>query len=329
MNSSTSNLTRGYGIALISALFLSTTAIFIGYLNNTYHIPAIVLAFWRDAIVAVTVLVVLLILRPAWLRTSRANLRYLLGYGLLLAVFNSAWTLSVVLNGAAVSTVLAYSSPAFTAVLGWWILKERLDWSKIVAVLFGIAGIVLVAGVIDPSLWKSNSIYGFIAGLATGLLYAIYSLMGRSASQRGLNAWTTLLYSFAFATVFLLIFNLIPGGPLPGSAKTPAEIMWLGTAWEGWAIVVALAAGPTVIGFGLYMVSLTYLPSSVANLIVTLEPVFTAISAYFILHESLTLVQIIGGLLIILGVVFLRIYEGRAASNEQSPVSDQADVAAD
>ena len=329
MNPSTSNLTRGYVIALTSAVFLSTTAIFIGYLNNTYQIPAMVLAFWRDAIVALTVFIALLVWRREWLKTSRANLRYLLGYGLLLAVFNSAWTLSVVLNGASVSTVLAYSSPAFTAVLGWWILKERLDWGKLVAIVFGLAGIVLVAGVIDPAIWRSNSLYGFIAGLATGLMYAIYTLMGRSASQRGLNAWTTLLYTFAFATIFLLIFNLIPGGPLPGSARVPSEIMWLGTAWEGWAIVVALAAGPTVIGFGLYMVSLSYLPSSVANLIVTLEPVFTAIAAYFILQEKLTIVQIGGGVLIVLGVVFLRLYEGRLAAKAPTPISDQADVAAD
>jgi len=72
-----------------------------------------------------------------------------------------------------------------------------------------------------------------------------------------------------------------------------------------------LAAGPTVIGFGLYNVSLSYLPSSVANLIVTVEAAFTAVTAYLVLGERLTLVQIGGSLMILAGVVILRISEGR------------------
>ena len=71
-----------------------------------------------------------------------------------------------------------------------------------------------------------------------------------------------------------------------------------------------LAAGPTLAGYGLYNVSLTYLPSSVANLIVSTEPVFTVVIAYFLLGERLTWVQVGGSLLILGGVAFLRVYEG-------------------
>ena len=53
-----------------------------------------------------------------------------------------------------------------------------------------------------------------------------------------------------------------------------------------------LAAGPTLAGFGLYNLSLSYLPSSVANLIATSELPFTAATAYFFLNERLTAVQI-------------------------------------
>ncbi len=75
-----------------------------------------------------------------------------------------------------------------------------------------------------------------------------------------------------------------------------------------------LAAGPTLAGFGLYNVSLTMLPSSVVNLILTTEPVVTAVIAYALLGERLSWVQIAGGLLILAGVVFLRVYEGRLAA---------------
>ena len=58
---------------------------------------------------------------------------------------------------------------------------------------------------------------------------------------------------------------------------------------------------PTLMGYGLYNTSLKYLPSSVANLVVTIEPLLTAIFAYFLLGEMLTPVQLIGGALVLAG----------------------------
>lgn len=100
------------------------------------------------------------------------------------------------------------------------------------------------------------------------------------------------------------------GGVLPGSAARPADILWLGQAWAGWGILFLLAAGPTLLGYGLYNVSLSLLPSSVVNLIAISEPVFTAVIAYALLGERLTPPQLWGSALILAGVAFLRIYEG-------------------
>jgi len=305
-----SDLARGYPIAVASAIILSTTAIFIRYLTQTYNMPALVLAFWRDSFVALTILIVLAILCPRLLRAERRHVGYLVAYGLMLTMFNSFWTLSVSLNGAAVSTVLAYSSAAFTALLGKWLLKERLGWVKIVTIAGCLGGCVLVSGALEPSAWQGN-LTGILTGMLSGLWYAGYSLMGRSASQRGLNPWTTLLYTFAFAACFLLLLNLSLGKFLPGAAVRPADLLWLGKAAWGWFILFLLAAGPTLAGFGLYNVSLGYLPSSIANLVLTLEPPFTAAIAYVVLGEHLNSIQIAGSLLILGGVVFLRVYENR------------------
>ena len=316
-------LTRGYTVAFISAVILSTTAIFIRYLTQNYHLPALVLAVWRDVIVTLTMLAALGLLKPALLRVQRRHLRFLVLYGLALAIFNSLWTLSVSLNGAAVSTVLAYCSPGFTALLGWWLLKERLDWAKLLAVALCLGGCVLISGALDPAAWRVN-LMGIVTGVLSGLLYAVYSLMGRSASQRGLNPWTTLVYTFGFAAVFLLVFNLLGSGFLPGAITRPADFLWLGNSWAGWGLLLLLAMGPTLAGYGMYNVSLTLLPSSVANLIVSLEPAFTAAIAFFLLGERLSWVQVGGSLMILGGVVFMRIYEGWLAGQatpEPEPVA--------
>jgi drug/metabolite transporter (DMT)-like permease len=319
MNPKTSSHTsRGYLIALASAVILSTTAIFISHLAVHYKLPALVLAFWRDGFVALTLFLILGITRRGGLRVQKRDLGYFLIYGLVLAVFNSLWTNSVVLNGAAVSTVLVYSSAAFTALLGWWLLKESLGWIKLVAVVMSLGGCVLVAGAYDPAVWQSN-LLAIFTGIISGLAYAAYSLMGRTAANRGLNAWTTIMYTFAFAACFLLIFNLLFSGALPGTAVRPADMFWLGNAWAGWGVLFLLAAGPTVAGFGLYNVSLGYLPSSVANLILSTEPVFTAAIAYLVLGEQMTGIQIGGSLLVLGGVLLMRLFE-KEPYTESEPV---------
>ena len=269
-DSDRSHLTRGYTIALAAAAILSTTAIFIRHLTQTYGIPALVLALWRDGFVCLTLLPVLALVRPALLRVKRRHIPYLVLYGLELATFNATWTLSVALS---------------------------------------LGGCALVSGALDAAAWRAN-LLGILTGTLSGLCYAGYSLMGRTTSQRGLNPWTTVLATFGFASVFLLAVNLTLGGIVPGAAAHPADLLWLGRAWAGWLVLFLLAAGPTLAGFGLYNVSLSYLPSSVANLVVSVEPVLTAATAYVLFGERLDATQLTGSAMILAAVVFLRLYEG-------------------
>lgn len=298
----------GYFICLLAAAILATTAVLIRHLSLAYHLPALVMAFWRDVAVVAT-------LAPGFLLFGRARFRvppglwpYLAAYGLVLSLFNVLWTLSVTINGAAVATVLVYCSAAFTVALGRWLLQEPLGLAKVLATVLCLVGCVLVSGAHHAEAWRAN-LAGILAGALSGLSYASYSLMGRSAAQRGLDPWTTLFYIFGFATGFLFLFNLPPGGFLPGSATRLGDFLWLGRAWDGWGILFLLGAGPTVAGFGLYLVSLSRLPSSVANLVVSVEPAFTALFAFLFLGERLGLVQAAGGLMILGGVAVLRVGE--------------------
>ena len=304
---------RGYLIAALSAAVLSTTAIFIRHLTSAHHLPALVLAFWRDLFVVLALASALSLVRPALLRVKRRQLGFLAGYGFVLFLFNSLWTSSVALTGAALATVLVYCSTAFSVLLGWWWLAERLSGAKIVAAALTLGGSALVAGALGRAAARAE-MAGVLAGIASGLCYALYGLLGRAAAQRGLDPWTTLLYTFGMAAFLLLAVNLFAGPSLPGSASRPSELFALGTSVTGWGFLLALAAGPTLVGFGLYNVSLGYLPSSVVNLVVTLEPVFTAVTAYLVLGERLTAGQLAGSALILGGVLCLRLFDESASS---------------
>jgi len=301
-----SRLTRGYLIALVGTAIWSTTAIFIRYLTTNYALPPLVLAFWRDLFVAAGLAAALAVLKPQLLRANRSYWKFLLAYGFVLSIFNTLWTVAVALDGAAVATVLAYNSAAFTALLAWRLFGERLSRAKIIAILLSMAGCILVAGAYDPAAWQVNPL-GIAAGLVAGLAFAVYSIMGRAAAQRNMPAWGTLFYIFLAAAVFLLLYQVIPA-LIPGSG-TSLNLLALGNSATGWAVLAALALGPTIGGYGLYTVSLAYLPASVANLIATLEPTMTAALAYFLLGETFTPPQVVGGVLVLAGVVILRVWD--------------------
>jgi drug/metabolite transporter (DMT)-like permease len=302
----TSSTSRGYLIALIATVLWSSTGVLISYLSKTYSLPSLVLAFWRDLFVSFGMVAGLLAFSRARFHLDRSHRGFMVLNGLTLAVFNSMWTFSVQYNGAAVATMFAFSSPAMTAILSRIVFKEKFSWTKIFSIGLSLIGMVFVSQAYDPANWGLNTV-GIIFGLLTGLFFALYNIEGTQASERKIDSWTALLYSFAIATIFLLLFNL--GMDLFSGKPIYGDMFWLGNSLGGWGILFFLGVAPTLGGFGLYTMSMRFIPATSANLVATLEPALTAIWAYFFLSEILTADQLLGGLLILVGVVLLRVSE--------------------
>jgi DME family drug/metabolite transporter len=301
-----SRLAKGYFIAIMGIIFWSSTGVFIDYLVTHYKMPALLLAFWRNVLVCIALVPALFLIRRSLLRIHPSQIGFYMFYGLILALFNSIWVLSVQANGAAVATVLAYSSAGFTAILALWLFKEKLGLPKTLAVILSLSGCVLVSNAYRAEMWKLNPL-AVSTGLLSGLLFASYSLIGKEAARRNLNPWTSMLYSFAFGAVLILLFNLFP--VLPGAAGSYQALL-PDLPITGWLILIILSFVPTLLGFGLYNTSMNYLPASIANLLATSEPAMTAVEAYIFLDERMTLIQIIGSLVILSAVLIVQFEKG-------------------
>ncbi len=288
-----SHVTRGYTLALVATVIWSTTGPIIAALLANSSLAPLTLAAWRDLLTAAILAAVLAWRAPHLLRLPRDHWPFFLAYGVALAFMNAAWTVSVQRNGAAVSTVLVYMSPAFVALGARWLLKEHLSRAVAVALPLSLAGVALVAGLYDPALLARDSL-GTAVGIGAGLLNASYSLFGRAAAKRRLHPATSLVYSFAIAGGLLFLAQVNTGVP----DIEPA--IWLGLL----ALVI-----PTLGGYGLFTASLAYLPPATASLITCLEPALTALLAWVALGETLSPPQLIGGALIVGGVVVLALGE--------------------
>jgi drug/metabolite transporter (DMT)-like permease len=198
-------------------------------------------------------------------------------------------------------------SPAITRpLISRLVFKERFSPVKIISIALTLFGTILVSGAYDPSAWRLNAA-GILFGLLTGLFFALYNLEGKIASDRSIDSWTALLYSFTAAMFFLFLYNL--AFDAASGKRLLGDMLWLGNSVSGWGLLIFLGIVPTLMGFGLYTMSLRYLQPTVANLIATLEPVLTAIWAYFLLNEMLTGMQLLGGIFVFCGVMLLRLRE--------------------
>lgn len=292
------NLRRGMLIGLCAATVWSLTSGLVDALLTDYHLTPVQVSFWRALIVAACLGAYMASRdRTAFGLTLRELPFFaLMGLGGV-ALMNLLWSVSVEVNKSAVAAVLIFSAPVFVALAAWLLFGETLTVVQIGAVTANLLGCALVAGVYDPAaLLRSPG--GLLIGLASGVPFAAYTLMGKAVARRGQRgSVTTLFYSFAFAAAGLLLL----GGLTEGTRiVTPALDA------GGWALLAGLAIGPTLIGYSLYTLSLTYLPSATATLVTTLEPPLAAIFAFFVMSRSMNGLQWLGTALIVAGVAMMQ-----------------------
>jgi drug/metabolite transporter (DMT)-like permease len=287
---------------LLAAACWGTSGVFVKFVAADSGVSALALAFWRDITTFVVLLASLALLRPAWLRVRRTDLRWLMALGGSLGIFHVFWNLGVFLNGAAVATVQQAAMPAIVAVAAWIIWRESLTWSKILAIILTFVGTVLVSG-LDALGQADLSLAGLLVGLGIPILYAAWNLFGKKVRQ-SYNPFTTLTYAFGFGALVLLPFQLFTPQPWPVEPSTLLSF-------------AGLIAISTILPFSVYTFALGRLPASVATILAMSEIAFVAVYAYVLLGERLTPSQILGTALVVGGVLLLSWHRWRNRRNNK------------
>lgn len=288
----------GYLLCIVAALTWSATSPGLSYLIETYQVPALVLAFWRDAFIAVACLIGLslthLIRREPLPRLSGAEWR---NYGVMgaisIGVYHALFVLSVALNGAALAIVLIYLYPAFVTLGARIFFNERLRAVQVVALLLAVAGSALLVRAYDPAVLRLNGM-GVLVGIASAATHAGYVLFNQRAVSRQ-SPWFSLTLTMSFGTLTLFILALIAG--------PPATLLAIGPGATPWLIIAALAIGPTLGGYVLFTTALRYIPGQIASLIVVIEAPIATTTAVLLLGERIDPLQAVGMVLVLAAAV--------------------------
>ncbi|MCM0588921.1 MAG: DMT family transporter [Gloeotrichia echinulata DEX184] len=144
---------------------------------------------------------------------------------------------------------------------------------------------------------SQNAIIGDAAALLSSVFYAASFLIIERLRSR-LPVQNILVWRCFLGTLFILPVVLT------------FEDQIFPISWFGWLTVFGLAAICEALGHGLVVYSLKYLSSSFVTIFLLLEPVMTAILAWFIFSESLSLVNLLALSFILQGIYLAKTGKG-------------------
>lgn len=254
------------------------------------EVDPIVLSAARAVVSTVIALGYLAIRRRDLLAIRGRDVPFLAVFGVFgLALVHFAYFKTISLTGVATAILLEYLAPVVVLVFSVLLLGERLTWVLPSAVVLSVSGCALMVGAIGGD-GLTVSREGLYWGLASAVLFAGYSLMGRYAAGR-FAPWTLLAYGLAAAALFWLI---VLGGP--------GRIVSLLSDWRAVAAVAVLAVVSTIVPFGAFLKALHLIEATQASVTSTIEPVVAGVAAWFVFGEHLGAPQLLGGALVIAAV---------------------------
>jgi drug/metabolite transporter (DMT)-like permease len=273
-----------------AACFWAASGIFIKLIMSRSATSAMALAFWRDLAAFLMLLALTFCLRSPGSRLRRAHWPWMVAMGISLGLFHAGLNFSVFLNGAAVTTLQQSAMPAIVILIERVFWQEALTRRKMAAVVLIVAGTILISGL--TAFGSADvSTAGVLAGFSVPTLYAAWTLLGKRM-RRDYGPLPILTHAFGVAVLVLLPFQFhsVHPWPVPGS-------VWL---WFG-----GLVGLSTVGAFVIYTFGLGRLPAGVVTIIAMSEIFLSPLLAYLFLNETLSAQQILGAVVVAMGVASL------------------------
>jgi drug/metabolite transporter (DMT)-like permease len=221
------------------------------------------------------------------LHLSWQDLRLVVASGVFLGLHFATWISSLAYTSVASSVVLVSTSPLFVGLALRFLLKERVSSRMFVGIVLATMGGAIIG-------WgdfrvSGLALWGDFLAVVGAVMASAYFLIGRSL-RRHLSLLTYVTPTYWVAALVLGIAVMLSG---QGFLGYPARTYWM---------FLLLAAGPQVIGHSSLNWALRYLSPTFVTAAVLGEPVGSTILAYLILHEGLSMPEVLGGAVILAGI---------------------------
>lgn len=222
---------------------------------------------------------------------SRSLLLRSLSGGILMFLYLALLYVSIGLIETGVALTLFFTYPAFTSLFSWLLLAippTKFRWMVIVVVLIGT---FLTIPYSQTASDTYNGI-GVIFGISSGLAYALYTVNAQKSFE-AIHPVPFTWISFATTLVLSITSLLIWQGE-------NTELNWVPLWIGGFLSAIVTFAGHLMFNYGIRLIGAT----SAATIGAT-NPSLTAILAWFTIQETINGLQILGIVIVTLGVLLL------------------------
>lgn len=220
---------------------------------------------------------------------NRRDLVFALLSGIFLCLHFATWITSLKYTSVASSVVLVSTAPVFVAIGSFIFLKEKISKLLFWGVMLTVVGATILST--QEFAAGTDTLFGNGLALAGALGGAGYFLVGRDLRARiDTLAYVTVVYSTS--ALLLILLTLLFREPL------------FNYDFRVYLLFFLIAFVPQVIGHTSFNWSLKHVKAATVAVVTLGEPIGATVLALLFLGEKVTAIQLIGGILILIGVAF-------------------------
>lgn len=189
------------------------------------------------------------------------------------------------------TVLLANVAPIFVAVIAFALFNERLSAVQVSSLGLAVLGATVLALDKHGLSFGSKNMLGIWLALLSSAAYAVYLIITKHIRDR-IDANTIVLWNSLISALFLVPLVLMTSDPVVPQTAT------------GYITIIALAVVSQVLGHGLMAYALRHVSTGLAAATTLATPVVSAVLAWVVLSEPMTVQQGVGALLILFGLYF-------------------------
>lgn len=259
-------------LVILAGCLWGAMGLFVRKLNQ-YGVESMTIVWIRGAFTAVLLCFGLLIYKKSLLKIKWKDFWVFLGGGLCSIVFfNFCYFKAISMMSMSAAAVLLYTSPVFVVLLSCIFFREKLTLKKVICIVCCVLGLSFVSGLLGGNM--GLNLPGILYGMGSALGYALYSIFGRVALNKGYSVWTITFWNFAFAAVC----------SAPFCEFSTIGTMWVENKWMiGFCVVFAVLI--TILPYVCYTAGQSKMENSMAAVLATIEPIAATIYGMILYHE--------------------------------------------
>lgn len=278
---------KGYSLVLLSATGFAFIPIFALYAYDN-GVTVTTLLFLRFALAALFFFLYLWLKEKNW-KVSRSHLLYLFLLGGIFYMMQSSFYFqSVKYIPSSLASLLLYLNPIFVAIFSFFINKEKLTKHIIIAILISFLGMLLVLGAPEGKIQP----LGIALAVGAAIVYSMYIIVGNKVTAH-VPPITASAYIALFAALSFFVFGI-------GSGTLHFQF-----DAKGWLPIIGTSFVSSVLAMLTFFAGMNIIGPTKAAILSMIEPIVTFLLSMVFLHESISSLQMIGGLIVLSGAMLV------------------------